>query len=692
MSDTETDPAAVVAAVVRPFDLVPWLVTASTGGPAAEPLDVVRVDDVDELADGSVRLVGSGERFDAVATWTRLDKRGEAWSVALDVTLRASAGPAVAAAVAVALQVPADRDPAWLVPGLFYGENRPAESRAWYPRWVPDVAPRATSEDDDPASDPFAASAWWFRSDRAATPAVFASGGGLRVALATTETSAAGPTGVGFGTVATGEGAGGERREIRLSFPFREEPVVFDGSETPLPPDRPTHAWTPGVPVRLAFRVQAMTDWPHASTQILRSLHSWLAADAPLRPWVGTEEAATLAADGLLRWHYRPASSVLIETAAFERAGDGSAIEASDRDAMHVAWLSGAPAAFALLAHGRRVGRSDAEDAGRRVLDAIAANLAPCGTFWGQWTAAEGWTKGWTPGPDALHARTLGEAALFMARAAVTDPERGSRWVDAIASNLAFIVRSECDGAIPSAWNGRTGEALSWAGTAGLAWIPPLVAGATLLDDPGLLSVARRVGARYAANVEAEFLFGAPEDVDLGPTSEDGYVATLAYVALARAAANAGAVAEAARWIGVARLAADWTLSFRYAYDVAFPPGSLLADRAFATRGADLASPANQHLHAYGLICSGELAELAALSGDGHYLERARETYACFRQFIARHDGDFGARRGMAPERFYQTRYGGAKGSIGPLSHAWCLGLLLHASEVAASRPELVAP
>jgi hypothetical protein len=43
----------------------------------------------------------------------------------------------------------------------------------------------------------------------------------------------------------------------------------------------------------------------------------------------------------------------------------------------------------------------------------------------------------------------------------------------------------------------------------------------------------------------------------------------------------------------------------------------------------------------------------------------------------------------MTPERYYQTRYDGAPGEIGPLSHAWCLGLLLGAAELAATNPEL---
>jgi hypothetical protein len=83
------------------------------------------------------------------------------------------------------------------------------------------------------------------------------------------------------------------------------------------------------------------------------------------------------------------------------------------------------------------------------------------------------------------------------------------------------------------------------------------------------------------------------------------------------------------------------------------------------------------------------MVELSRLTGDPEYLDRTRENLACFRQFIARHDGDFNARRGMAPERFYQTRYGGSKGGVGPLSHAWSLGLLLYGCEAALGIPEL---
>jgi uncharacterized protein YyaL (SSP411 family) len=245
-------------------------------------------------------------------------------------------------------------------------------------------------------------------------------------------------------------------------------------------------------------------------------------------------------------------------------------------------------------------------------------------------------------------------------------------WREAVERNLDFVMRNQrADGAIPAAWNAVTGEPLAWDGTAALAWVPPLV-------EAGRYEEARRAGAFYAGAVEAGRLLGAPEDVDLGPTSEDGYVAVMAYGALAESAEDA---AQRTRWLELARRAAAWALTYRYAYNVAFPAGSTLAGLDFRSRGADQASPQNQHLHSYGLVCHPEMVRLSRLTGDPHYAERAAEHLACYRQLIARHDGDFGAMRGMTPERLYQTACFGPKGEMGPLSHAWCLGLLLWACE-----------
>ena len=135
-----------------------------------------------------------------------------------------------------------------------------------------------------------------------------------------------------------------------------------------------------------------------------------------------------------------------------------------------------------------------------------------------------------------------------------------------------------------------------------------------------------------------------------------------------------------------------WT-DVQTGYDVQFDDRTLLGSYGFRTRGADQASPSNQHLHAYGLVCTRELYELSETLRDDHYRQRADETLACFRQFIARTDGDFNAYRGMVSERYYQTACFQPKGMLLTLSHAWSVGVTLLACEESLDlHPKRVLP
>src|SRR3954462_2346684 len=74
----------------------------------------------------------------------------------------------VAAGIRVELELAPTDDPQWLVPGGFYGENRPEGSTRIYPRFTRSLDVTRMESDS-----------WSFRADRCATPAVFARGGGL---------------------------------------------------------------------------------------------------------------------------------------------------------------------------------------------------------------------------------------------------------------------------------------------------------------------------------------------------------------------------------------------------------------------------------------------------------------------------------------------------------------------------------
>ena len=77
---------------------------------------------------------------------------------------------------------------------------------------------------------------WSFRADRCSTPAVFANGRGLL----TSEVSPLGQAGVGF---AWRDGPA----VVWLDFPYREEPLRYDGSETPAAAGRPDPSLAAGA-------------------------------------------------------------------------------------------------------------------------------------------------------------------------------------------------------------------------------------------------------------------------------------------------------------------------------------------------------------------------------------------------------------------------------------------------------------
>ena len=359
-------------------------------------------------------------------------------------------------------------------------------------------------------------SAWSFRADRCATPAVFARGGGL----VTSERSP-------LGQRASGSHIATDARLIWLDFPYREEPLRYDGSETPAPPDVQTYRWSPGESVALEFR-RCDGDWRRALRDLVPN--GPIAASG-----VGLDRRGGRA---------RGVGAVPLALPRRTRRGcsrRSASTRDGDRDAMHVSWVSGVPYAYALLRHGRRVGNDEYVRAAEGVLDHVAANLTPGGTFWPQWTSERGWTWGWHPDHSRAHARTLADATLFMLRA-------GGRWEDCGAlergGRAAHAARRRrAAGGAPHRDGrrrlvGRNGRACR----------------GSPRSSRRVTSTRRAAAGEYYARFDT--WYGAPEDVDLAPTSEDGYAAVMAFVALED-------------W-ETARRAADWMLTFRYSYDVAF--------------------------------------------------------------------------------------------------------------------------
>ncbi|HEY3413664.1 MAG TPA: hypothetical protein VGM51_11515 [Armatimonadota bacterium] len=551
------------------------------------------------------------------------------------------------------------------VPGIFYGENRP-RGRGSYPRWSAEFEP------EDRASSP----TWKFRTDRTMTPLVMLRAEGLSAALVTSDRFSHGASGIGFSADATAAA-------LSVHFPYREEPLRYapfhlegDAAEAPL------FRIAPGETVCFSFEVYAGAA---GSRSLLRDTY----VDDPqcLNPWMPGAEASELAADGLLNWHYDPANSALYETAGFDRYFRPG-LRQWDRKHMHVAWVSGLPYAYALAHHGALTGSAQQVNAGLDVIDEIAGEgIAPAGMFYPQWTEDAGWTGGWVDDdtlPPVAQSRTISEATWFLLKA-LTDPEgwaigdRLTRWENAVRTNLDYAVKIQReDGSFGTYYNLETGVVEEWNGAGGLMWIPALLLAARYRNAFGspfahaadYLAAASRAGIYYAQMIRTKHLAGAPEDVPYGVTSEDGYNALIAMMGLYEETTDDS-------WLRLACQAADYALSFRMSYNATFPQETLLGRYDFRSKGADIASPCNQHLHNYGYICIPALLRLWRLSGDDFYFARARDHVFCFRQFVARGDGDFNARRGMVPEQLFHTDWTHPKGMVLPLAHSWCAGWII---------------
>ncbi|CAM3297258.1 hypothetical protein PALU110988_14475 [Paenibacillus lupini] len=619
---------------------------------------------IDEIAsddEGGLRMSGSSELYEAEAVWRAAPDDPSVYDVTLRFVYKGDAPGEFGLTFGCELIGPGRPD--WMIPGAFYKENRFEKNLRMYPRY--DYRGGKHSE--------MVSDYWSFRSDRAALPAVFAWNDEACGALCTDEMSELGLTGIGFR-------GNEEGTSIWLDYPYREEPVTFVGDALPRPADIVCARFQPGRQVMLKMNVYAAGSDPHAYNPFVRRMYRLHGAEHELNPWMGLEEAAELTAHGLYTWHYNSEEGILNETAAFDREFNNNVKGMGDRPHMHVGWVSGAPYAYALLAYGRKKGIAAYAEAGAAVLDKIAGGVSPSGIFWASWVAGKGWTAGWNPKSDWLQARTIAEATLFMTKALTFEREQGTAhpdWEEAVLSNLNFAASHQReDGNFGSYYNCQSGTVEEWDGAGGMLWISALLAGAAYFGEERFSEAAVRAGSYYEKFIKDEYIYGAPEDVHLTPTSEDAYNAVASYVHLYEFDGNP-------EWLRLASSAADWMMTFRWTYNLQFPRHSMLAQYDFRSRGADQASTSNQHLHNYGLFCVPEMLRLWTYTKDDYYLDRTRDHIACFLQFIAREDGDFNAYKGMVTERFYNTNCFQPKGMMLTLSHSWCIGLILYAAQEA---------
>ncbi len=599
--------------------------------------------------------------------------------------------------------------PWFLIPGYFYGQGR--------------TDPRlSTPTLGQLGADRWTAPAWDIALERAAYPVVLAAHGGrwrgldaephYRLSDAPDR-----PATWGNDEPQIGLGLGWEngRGRVAINLPAFEGPLrqVRHRHDEALARRLTLPA---GARIELDVGVWDFAGDGHGYQRVLERLYRELKPQHPSAVEEPHDELAACAAHGLKAWHWTPATGdrpgYFVYTAALDRSVEFNAnVNRKTSLGWHfdaTGFVGGFPVAFGLAWQGLR--QNDAESLA--IVDQYVDRLcreahAPNGLFRTSYHPGRSRTPNgeFANGPDApgygscwqgdaavAHARTTADASFHLARLidllGAAHPRRAA-WRAALRRTLDAALRlQQPDGRHPQLYDVVANVPRQLDGCGGLTWIPAMdAAHDCFADEPAFQERLRKsmlaAGASYARDVEAERIYGAPEDVSLSPTSEDGYAAVLAYGSLHRRFGG-----DDSRWLPLLVRAADWMLTWRKAYNVRFDPRNVLGAGGLRTVGGDFASSNNNHLHVYGMNCLGELHRLTAITGIPYYAERADDHFRFTCQLLCKVDGQWNGQRGMLTEQFYTTDWSiwdgwdptpahVQKGTLMGFSHSWCINMVL---------------
>ena len=472
-----------------------------------------------------------------------------------------------------------------------------------------------------------------------------------------------------------------------------------------------------GTSRRIAWAVRAMRiegDRTSLLDLLQSNYHATGKAAAPLP----AADLARVTRNALLNWHYHPESHYFRYTVAFDRVGQqiAEAYGASlDRHEMALGWVSGWVVFEALIEWAVKYQDTAALDAVESTWQSLttAGVVSPSGYWWTRFAPPRGRAPGifdsrspdgfdgnWMAKPDHLHLRTLGDAVWRAARS-LRRHGANLRCAEALLGQVKRQSELVADLArrgwpIPLSVDARTGKPAGLKGTAGMIWISVWAELAAIGEWTDTALIAQGLD-HHRADVESGQLFGAPEDVGECVTSEDIYIAVNAYL-------DGYRVTGRAEDLQTAIAAARWLYAWRKSFDNLIDPRTLVGVYQLRSRGGDLASFKNNHLHLYGLDVEESLLELARLTGDDRWRELAEDHWHFAAQLTPLVDGQFNAYEGMVTEQFYFIDWSALGNSVrlfeederrsnydvGPhyrnhgnlagFSHAWCTAFVLRSA------------
>ncbi len=608
-------------------------------------------------------------------------------------------GPGQAFSTTCRIVLPESPSPFWCIPGLFWGDSLQDTTAQYYPRFD------ATLKKPEKFRSPY----WEFDVWRAAQPVVAVHDGLGWTILEISPSVCCGVSqlkpGIGFEYV-------NGTPVLLASLPANERPYRPVGHDY-TSPVQGFHK--PDAPEKVSWLVRVIRagGGRDAILEFLSARYHASGKSASLRKEAPDFALATR--NALMKWHHDPARKTFRYTVAFDRVGQQIAEGGGgslDRHEMPMGWVSGW-VVFQALAEW--AARRDDPAALAAVMESWkqiqqAGLVSPSGFWWTRYVPPGTGGKtifdarlpgnmdgNWMPDPHHLHLRTLGDAVWRAARTLRLHREAlpcAAELHDQILGQSEKILKlAEQGWPLPLSVDARTGEPAGLHGTAAMIWISVWCELARM-GDGGNTDLILAGLDHYRGAVESGDLCGAPEDVGECITSEDIYIAVNAYLDGYRLLGRKEDLATCLK-------AAEWLYLWRKSFHHHLDPRTIVGVYGLTSRGGDLASFKNNHLHIYGLDIDASLRELAELTGDARWRELADDHWAFASQLVPLVDGQFNAYEGMVTEQFYFIDWSALGNSVrliedderrasydvGPhyrnhgnlagFSHAWCTAFVL---------------
>ena len=408
---------------------------------------------------------------------------------------------------------------------------------------------------------------------------------------------------------------------LRLNLPANESPR----RHARCPQDSATEkrlTLAPYDEISFSVAVHDFVADRHGYQQVLRPTYDRLRAQGHSPAMAESDaELSECAVHGLRAWHWIDDPGYMVYTAAYDRSAEYNANNKNVTLGWHfesLGFVGGFPVAYGMLWHDHTYEDMQTRHLAERMIDRFCregqtewgffrtsyhpgkartlngdmanpagvgvANADPSGDtpFYGSC---------WQGDQAIIHARTTADASYYLARSLpyMKGHSQYEGWRQSLRRSLdaALSVQDEA-GRFGQLYNVVEKTVSQPEGSGGLLWVPALDAAIDLFADDSdyqatLLEAMKKAGAAYQPDVEAEYVVGAPEDVQLAPTSEDGYNAILSYAALYKRDPQD-------TWLALWQRAADWTLTFRKAYNVSFDKRNIMGAYDFRTVGGDFAS------------------------------------------------------------------------------------------------------